>query len=299
MKKFKKIGILGRPSSPHIAETLQRLTDYLLTDDYEITLEKDIAPMLPNNKLRVVPCNIIGQYANLVIVIGGDGSMLGAARVLAGSDVPVLGINRGTLGFLTDVSIDQVEQQIAEVLQGNYSVEKRFLLEIELINNGKISNKSSALNEIVLHQGRFSKMIEFELFINDQFVMSQKSDGIIIATPTGSTAYALSAGGPIMHPSLNAISLIPICPHTLSSRPLVVDGDSHFTIKTSITKDICAQISCDGQVFLNSGPGDEMHIRKKKETLLLIHPLKYSYYETCRNKLSWGHALGKSNQTSG
>lgn len=297
MEKFRKIGIIGRPGSAQIVETLKRLKHYLLGCGYEVILEKDIAPMLPGHGLRVLSRDVIGQFCDMAIVIGGDGSMLGAARALAGSNVPVLGINRGNLGFLTDIAPDKLEEQINDVLNGHYSVEKRFLLDVQVIKKGKCINQGCALNEIVLHPGRFTKMIEFELFVDNQFVMSQKSDGMIVATPTGSTAYALSAGGPIMHPGLNAISLIPMYPHTLSDRPLVVDGDSELRVKISKTDSVYSQISCDGQVYLNTCPGDELLIKKKDALLLLIHPLNHNYYEVCRTKLGWGHRLDKNKPT--
>ena len=298
MEKFRKIGIIGRPGDAQIVETLKRLKHYLLGCGHEVILEKDVDPMLPGHGLRVLSRETMGQSCDLVIVIGGDGSMLGAARALAGSNVPVLGINRGSLGFLTDIVPDHLEEQINDVLNGHYSVEQRFLLDVKVIKKGKLINQGCALNEVVLHPGRFTKMIEFELFIDNHFVMSQKSDGIIVATPTGSTAYALSAGGPIMHPTLNAISLIPMYPHTLSDRPLVIGGHSELRIKISKTDSVYSQISCDGQVYLNTCPGDELIIRKKEATLLLIHPLSHNYYEVCRTKLGWGHRLGKNKSTS-
>ena len=291
MKPFKQIGIIGRPGSAKIVETLKRLKCCLLEGGYNVILEQNVSLMLPGHELPVLSSVEIGKRCDLAVIVGGDGSMLGAARALAGSGIPVLGINRGNLGFLTDISSEHLEEQIAGVLNGDYTIEKRFLLDISIFKQGQLMDKSSALNEIVLHPVRFTRMIEFELFINDQFVMSQKSDGIIIATPTGSTAYALSAGGPIMHPELSAIALIPMYPHTLSDRPLVIDGDSTIKIRVSKTDDIYSQISCDGQLYLNTSACNELHIRKKQETLLLIHPLNHNYYEVCRTKLGWGHRL--------
>jgi len=298
MDTFRKIGIIGRLGSAQIIETLKRLKHYLLGCGYEVVIENDISPLLPAHGLRVLSRKDIGNVCDLAIVVGGDGSMLGAARALAGTLVPVLGINRGNLGFLTDISADQLEDQIDDVLKGNYSVEKRFLIEVKVLKKGKLINQGRALNEIVLHPGRFTKMIEFELFIDDQFVMSQKSDGMIVTTPTGSTAYALSAGGSIMHPGLNAIALIPMYPHTLNNRPLVVDADSKLKIKISKTDSVYSQISCDGQIYLNTCPGDELHLNKAEALFHLIHPVNHNYFEICRTKLNWGHRLGNKKYLS-
>ncbi len=295
MELFRKIGIIGRHGNSKVVNTLKRLKHYLLGNGFEVILEKEVAAMLPGHGLREQSRDTISQSCDLAIVVGGDGCMLGAARALAGSNVPVLGINRGNLGFLTDISPDHLEAEIKEVLiKGNYSVEERFLINVQVSKKNKIINENLALNEIVLHPGRFTKMIEFEIHIDDKFVMSQKSDGVIVATPTGSTAYALSAGGPIMNPSLDAVCLIPMYPHALSDRPLVVSGNSCIKIKISKTHSIYSQISCDGQVYLNTGPGDELIIKKSEKLLSLIHPLTYNYYEVCRTKLGWSNKLGKN-----
>jgi NAD+ kinase len=235
---------------------------------------------------------ILGEVCDLVIVVGGDGSMLGAARALARHKVPVLGVNRGSLGFLTDIRPDELELKVAQVLEGNYLTENRFLLEAEVRRHGEAIGQGDALNDVVLHPGKSTRMIEFELFIDGQFVCSQKADGLIVATPTGSTAYALSAGGPIMHPKLDAMVIVPMYPHTLSSRPIVVDGNSELKIVVSKDMQIYPQVSCDGQNHFTCAPGDTVTVSKKPQKLCLIHPLDHNYYEVCRNKLGWGSRLG-------
>ena len=227
-----------------------------------------------------------------MIVVGGDGSMLGAARALARHKVPVLGINRGSLGFLTDIRPDELELKVAQVLEGHYLTENRFLLEAEVRRQGEAIGQGDALNDVVLHPGKSTRMIEFELYIDGQFVCSQKADGLIVATPTGSTAYALSAGGPIMHPKLDAIVVVPMYPHTLSSRPIVVDGNSELKVVVSPDMTIYPQVSCDGQNHFTCAPGDTLHVAKKAQKLRLIHPLDHNYYEVCRTKLGWGSRLG-------
>lgn len=291
MAIFKQIGLVGRPGHAGVVETLQRLIAFLQSRQLDIVLEQSTADLLPTSPLPVCQRHELGAKSDLVVVVGGDGSMLNAARVLVSHDVPVLGINRGRLGFLTDIRPDDIEDTLSAVLDGRYHEESRFMLEFEVSRDGALLPGGTALNDVVLHPGTAAQMIEFELFIAGQFVNSQQSDGLIVATPTGSTAYSLSAGGPIMHPSLNALVLVPMYPHTLSSRPLVVDADNEIRVRVVKQRAISPVISCDGAVRFNTEPGDEIVIRKKAQPLRLIHPLDYSYYEVCRSKLGWGNRL--------
>jgi len=288
MKSFRTIGIVGRLGSAKALDTVRRLKRFLLERKLQVILEDGLAEALPGHGLQVCSWRTLGEACDLVIVVGGDGSLLGAARALVASGVPLLGINRGNLGFLTDILPDALEAPISEVLDGHYRVENRFLLEVEVRRGGEVLGQGDALNDIVLHPGKSTKMIEFELFIDGQFVCNQKADGLIIATPTGSTAYSLSAGGPIMHPKLDAIVIVPMYPHTLSSRPIVVDGSSELKIVVSQNLAIYPQVSCDGQNHFSCAPGDSIHTRKKPQKLRLIHPIGHNYYEVCRSKLGWG-----------
>ena len=289
---FKQIGLLGRPRHSGVVETLERLISFLKQQDLGVVLEQSTAELVPHyTDLHVCRRHELGMLSDLVVVVGGDGSMLNAARVLANHDVPVLGINRGRLGFLTDILPDELESSLAAVLAGDFREERRFMLEFAVIRDGERIPGGTALNDVVLHPGTAAQMIEFELYINDQFVNSQQSDGLIVATPTGSTAYALSAGGPIMHPSLNALVLVPMYPHTLSSRPLVIDADLEVRIVVVKQRQISPLVSCDGAVRFNTEPGDQLVIRKRNGGLRLIHPLDYNYYEVCRSKLGWGNRL--------
>jgi NAD+ kinase len=235
---------------------------------------------------------MMGEICDLVIVVGGDGSLLGAARALSPSHVPVLGVNRGNLGFLTDISPADIEEKVAEVLEGKYTVESRFLLDLVVKRAGEPIGEGTALNDIVLHPGKATRMIQFELYIEGQFVYTQRSDGLIVATPTGSTAYSLSGGGPIMSPKLDALVLVPMFPHTLSSRPIVVDGNSELKLVISDNNKTYPTVSCDGQLSFSLAPGDVITIHKKPHKLKLLHPLNYDFYRTCREKLGWGTRLG-------
>ena len=205
----------------------------------------------------------------------------------------MLGVNRGRLGFLTDIRPDELEEKVAEVLGGDYLSEQRFLLEAEVYREGERIGAADGLNDVVLHPGKAARMIEFELFIDGQFVYSQRSDGLIVATPTGSTAYALSGGGPIVHPRLEAITLVPMFPHTLSSRPIVIDAASEIILHISASNSTYPHISCDGQTQVVAKPGDVLKIRRKSERLTLIHPLEHNYFEICRTKLGWSNRLGE------
>lgn len=292
MEQFRNIGIIGRLGSPHALDTVRRLKRFLLDRQLHVVLEDSIADLLPGHGLQTSSRQQLGEVCDLVIVVGGDGSMLGAARALARHDTPVVGINRGNLGFLTDILPDELETRISEVLEGRYRVENRFLLQAEVRRHNETIGDGDALNDVVLHPGKSTRMIEFELYIDGQFVCSQKADGLIVATPTGSTAYSLSAGGPIMHPRLDALVIVPMYPHTLSSRPIVVDGNSELRIVVSANMQIYPQVSCDGQNHFTCAPGDTVTINKKPQKLRLIHPLDHNYYEVCRTKLGWGSRLG-------
>lgn len=291
MEHFKKIGIIGR-AGDGVVDTLHELTCFLASQQISVVLGKGVAKLLPDHGLEVCSRNEIGNVCDLVVVVGGDGSLLGAARMLASHGVPVLGINRGRLGFLTDVMPDEIVERVGDVLAGNYTVEERFLLDVVVMRNGESIGKADALNDVVVNSGTSARMIEFDLHIQGEFVYHQRSDGLIVSTPTGSTAYSLSGGGPIMHPALDAIGLVPMFPHTLSSRPIVVDGNSEIKITIHKANTIHPPVTCDGQVTLTAQPGDTIYIRKKTHRLKLIHPREHSFYASCRGKLGWSTKLG-------
>lgn len=289
---FNTIGVVGRAGKANVADSLGPLLELLDRRGLATILEDRLLSMADGYQGRCADRETIASECDLAIVIGGDGSMLHAARTMAHRDTAVLGINRGRLGFLTDISPDEIEQRVAEVLDGEFVEERRFLLEVQLEREGhRAGGKADAFNDVVVNSGTSAQMIEFELFIDGSFVYRQRADGLIVATPTGSTAYALSGGGPIMHPSLNAVVLVPMFPHALSSRPIVIDGNSHIRIDVAKRNRIHPPVTCDGQVNLTARPGDSVHIYKKPHPLRMIHPLSYSFYASCRNKLRWGDSL--------
>ncbi len=294
MEQFRNIGVIGRVGGVKVVESLRQLRNYLVAENYHVILESDTANMLPGHGLQVASKKLLGEICDLVIVVGGDGSLLGAARELAKSTIPLLGVNRGRLGFLTDISPADLEERLGKVLNGEYIEENRFLLDVHVERNGQPLGFGSALNDVVLHPGKSTRMIGFDLYIDGHFVYSQRSDGLIVATPTGSTAYSLSAGGPIMHPKLDAVVLVPMFPHTLSSRPIVVDGKSEIKLVIGETNKTYPQMSCDGQMDISCAPGDVIRITKKPFRIRLIHPTDHNFYATCRDKLGWASEISAS-----
>lgn len=287
---FNKIGILGRVKNPGVKETLKALIQHLLELQKTFFVETETAESLHTPDLKTIPREKLGKTCDLLIIVGGDGSLLHAAHAIVDQQVPVVGINRGSLGFLTDIHPAELDK-ITAILQGKYILEKRFLLTASIDLHGKNLGKDNALNEVIIIPDAVPHMIEFEIYIDNQFVCSQNSDGIIIATPTGSTAYALSGGGPILHPQLDAIVLVPMFPHSLNNRPIVVEGNAQIDIIITPNNTHALRLSCDGRDYLSTPIGSRVSIQKNKQPLNLVHPLDYNYYETLRSKLHWGKKL--------
>ncbi len=285
MDHFRNIGLIGRPGNLAVADTLTQVHHFLEQRGLHVIYDEDTAALLGNTVVQRCSRAVMGEACDLVIVVGGDGSMLHAARELVRFGTPVLGINRGRLGFLTDVAPDQLNDKLAAVLSGDYVEDTRFLLAAQVRRGATRGHEMLALNDIILHTGKTVHMIEFELYVEGQFVYRLRSDGLIVTTPTGSTAYALSGGGPILHPRLDAIGLVPMHPHTLSSRPIVVDGSSE--IKILLLSDIPPVVSADGQPGQSLAPGDWLYVRKHPFKLRLLHPPGHDFYEACRTKLGW------------
>jgi NAD+ kinase len=289
--EFATVGLIGKQAHQGANLSFKALIVYLKNRGCRVLVEENTANRLDSQGFESASITEIGKQADLAIVVGGDGNMLGAARVLAEFNVAVVGINRGNLGFLTDINPDDVEPQLDSIFNGEGIAEQRFLLEVEVSRNGKIQSRNSAVNEVVLHHGKVAHMLEFEVYIDDIFVYSQRSDGLIVATPTGSTAYSLSGGGPILMPNLDALTLVPMFPHTLSSRPIVVDANSVVKMQVSPENRDNLQVSCDSHIVLSVLPGDEVLIRKNPQRLSLIHPKDYNYFKVLRTKLNWGTKL--------
>ena len=312
---FRTIGLIAKHGDPRVDETLDRLIGILRSRGLEALLDARTRSAYPGGGIHVAERDTLGERCDLVVVVAGDGTFLGAARSLVDNDVPLLGVNRGRLGFLADVMPEEMPARLGEILDGDFIEERRFLLDVSVERGGECVFSEPALNEAVIHKGGMIRLMEFETYIDGRLVNSQRSDGLIVATPTGSTAYALSGGGPILHASLDAIVLVPICPHTLSSRPIVVGGESVVEVVLGPDADAEAgapragtrcrgdaerlrdrqrierQLSCDGQAAADLAPGDRILIRKHRPDLRLIHPAGYDYYATLRAKLHWGKGL--------
>lgn len=290
VSQFKVIGIMGRVSNPGVVETLRALIHYLHSLSQEILVDIEAASELDDAQIPCVNRKELSKRCDLLIVVGGDGSLLHAAHTVVNDEIPILGVNRGRLGFLTDIHPTHLKK-IHSILEGDYILEKRFLITASVEYRGNIIGQSDALNEVALIPDSVPHMNEFEIYIDDQFVCSQDSDGVIIATPTGSTAYALSGGGPILHPQLDALVIVPMFPHTLSQRPIVIEGNQRISLAIAPNNTAIPRLTCDGQAFINTPPGSNIIIHKKPKRLHLIHPLDYDYYETLRSKLHWGRKL--------
>jgi NAD+ kinase len=293
MPAFKRIALTGRLVNREAADTFRQLCDWFAARDCELIVDEEVAVALELADVEVGSAVELGANCDLAVVVGGDGSLLAAARNLYRHQVPVLGINRGRLGFLTDVSPHQIDSSLAAVLDGDYTLDTRFMLQMELRREGRLLGDGVALNDVVLDSGVSARMIEFQLYVDDVFVHQQRADGLIVSTPTGSTAYSLSAGGPIMHPDLDALVLVPMFPHTLSSRPLVVDGNASLRVCVNEYNELHPLVSCDGQVSISAAPGDEISIVKAQQPLRLVHPPGQDFYASCRDKLGWGSRPGQ------
>lgn len=290
-RAFHCIGIIGKFGDPGVGSAIHTLGEYLQNRGLKVLLDEATAELVPEHGFDTAERCEIGKQCDLAIAIGGDGTLLNAARSLANCEVPLLGVNLGRLGFLADISPDQMIERLDEILSGHYLEEQRLLLHTVILRDGQPLDGSDAFNDVVLHKWNASRMIEFDTHIDGHFVNTYRSDGLIVATPTGSTAYALSSDGPILHPTLDVIVLVPICPHTMSNRPVVVDGNSQIEIVVRDITQSGAQLSCDGQINLSIQQGDLIKIYKKHKCVRLIHPASHNYYETLRAKLHWGEKL--------
>lgn len=285
--EFSTIGLIGKYGDPGVGETLLQISEHLSAHQCNVMLEAETASMVSNQQLPTASLEKIGKECDLAIIVGGDGTLLNAARNLVEFNVPILGVNLGRLGFLVDISPDDMGLRLDEIFSGKYEEEHRILLSAEVHHKDGTISKSDAFNDVVVHKREVARMVETETYINGKFLNSMRADGLIVSTPTGSTAYALSGGGPILQPDLDAMVLVPICPHTMSFRPIVIDGDSKIEIivKDSTSK---AQITCDGQINLPLSSGDKVLIQKKNKVVRLIHPCQHDHYQILRAKLRWG-----------
>ncbi|MCS4532967.1 NAD(+) kinase [Neisseria montereyensis] len=292
--QFKHIGIVPRPETPQMQETIHTLVTFLKENQLDIYIDECAVQDGSVCDEDIAACRIsdksnMGRQCDLVIVLGGDGTFLSVARIIAPFRVPIIGVNQGNLGFLTQVQREKMVGTLNGMLTGKYLPEERILLETSLIRNGEVVTNSFALNDVVVSRGGAGQMIEFEVFIDREFVYTQRSDGLIVSTPTGSTAYALAAGGPIMQASLRAFTLVPICPQSMTNRPIAIADTCEIEI--ILTKSGDARIHFDGQSFIDVQNFDRIKIHRYRHPLRVLHPTDYQYYKTLRQKLHWGEQL--------
>jgi len=289
--KFKKVGLISKHGEARVVDAVSSVCSILKALDKDIYFDKSTADIIENPQYEILTRRELGKQVDLAIVVGGDGTLLNAARSLALYDVPLLGINLGRLGFLTDISPLDMEQKLQDIFQEKYKEEPRCLLHTTIHRQGDLLSESSAFNDVVVHKWNGARMLEYETYIDGQFINTTRSDGLIVSTPTGSTGYALSGGGPILHPSLHAIVLVPICPHSMTYRPLVVFADARIDIIVKDCNQAEAQVTCDGQINLGIQAHDHITIKRHDNCVRLIHPVSYDYYEILRAKLHWGKRL--------
>lgn len=297
-RRFRAIALTGNPGDPRGLDSLRSLAVHLLDAGCRVSASTSVrARALPAGVRRVAE-DKLAQRADLLIAIGGDGTMLRAARHIAGRPVPLLGINRGRLGFLADVGPESMLARIDEVLAGRYVSEQRMLLKADVMQGARVMARTLALNDVVVKRHDTGRMVEYKTFVDGGYVNSHLGDGFIIASPTGSTAYALSCGGPIVAPGLDALVLIPICPHTLSDRPLVIPGHRIAEVSLQGAQTDHAEVTCDGEPLGRLGPGERVRVSKATRRLELVHPVGYDYFEILRRKLLWGRDSRDRSQSS-
>ncbi|HET7775252.1 MAG TPA: NAD(+)/NADH kinase, partial [Azospira sp.] len=250
-----------------------------------VLVEADTAANVGESRWTTGDFLFIGAHADLAIVLGGDGTMLNAARHLARYKVPLVGVNQGRLGFMTDIARCDMLSCMEDLLDGRFQPEQRLILDAEVIRDGKEVCANQALNDVVIDKGAIGRMIEFELFIDGEFIYNLRADGLIISTPTGSTAYALSANGPILHPTLGGIALVPLCPHALTNRPVTVSDRCDIELRVIQSTD--ARVHFDGQVAFDIRPNDCVRMRRSDYNVCFLHPPGYSYFAMLRQKLQW------------
>ena len=287
---FKTVALIGKYKTPEITEPLLRLAVFLSDKGVNVVINAITAEQIGQpHPYRVIPLDEMEGVIDLAIVLGGDGTMLNIARTLAPFGIPLVGVNQGRLGFLTDISLDTMQQTIGAMLEGKFVTERRMLLSARILRDDAEVFSSLALNEVAVHRDNTGSMIEFEVRIDGEYLYNQRADGLLVATPTGSTAYALSSGGPILHPGLDVIELVPVCPHTLSNRPIVVKSEALIEILMHRTSNVRVRFDSHGHFDLLGD--DKIAVTRYPAPICLLHPLGHSYYHTLREKLLWNKTL--------
>ena len=286
MALFQTVGMVAKPA-PEVGPVVEGLYAYLRRRGLRVLLDPVAGKLLEAKPFQIFEPPELSQRCDLLLSLGGDGTLLYTARAAVPAEKPIVGINLGRLGFLVDISPEEAAVCLEEILEGRFVEERRLVLEIEIVRSGQVTRQELAINETVIHRWVTPSMIELSIYVDGRFFSTHRADGLIVATPTGSTAYALSGGGPILHPSLKAIVLVPINPHTLTNRPIVIDDDSKLEIAFNQKEEINAQITCDDISIPDVLISDRIQIQKDPKPIRILHPTDYDFFDILRVKLNW------------
>jgi NAD+ kinase len=282
---FRRIALIGKYQAEGMDQVIEHLSDLIKLQGCSVYLEEQTSKFTNLSGYETIKIDSIQGQIDAIIVIGGDGTLLGVGRHIAGTNIPVIGVNMGRLGYMTDIPLQDLAMILPLILAGNYQSDTRHLIEAEVIRQGEVTHRGLALNDVVVNRSRMTGMVELEVKVNGSFMYNQRSDGLIVATPTGSTAYSLSAGGPILHPRIDGLVLTPIAPHALSNRPIVLPADVEISIEIAGGRDVSAHFDMQSLSVLQVG--DKVLVKKSSKQVTLLHPKGHSDYRTLREKLHW------------
>lgn len=287
--QFRHVALIGKYQAQGSRSALEDIAHFLGTQGCDVALEKDTASNTGLTQFPTLDAAGIGAHCDLALVVGGDGTMLGIGRVLAEFGVPVVGINQGRLGFITDIAFEDYQNTLKPMLRGEFEEDRRWMMQAKVVRDGRCFFSATAMNDVVVNRGATSGMVELRVEVDGRFVANQRADGLIIASPTGSTAYALSAGGPLLHPSIGGWVLVPIAPHTLSNRPIVLSDTGEVAIEIVAGGDASANF--DMQSLASLLRGDRITVRRSEHQMRFLHPKGWSYFDTLRKKLHWNEGV--------
>jgi NAD+ kinase len=283
--QFRHVALIGKYHAQGSRLALESIAQFLNAQGCDIAIEKDTASNTGLTQYPILDVESIGRQCDLALVVGGDGTMLGIGRVLAQFGVPLIGINQGRLGFITDIAFDDYQSVLSPMLRGDFEEDRRWMMQAQVMRDGRCVFNATAMNDVVVNRGATSGMVELRVEVDGRFVANQRADGLIIASPTGSTAYALSAGGPLLHPSIAGWILVPIAPHTLSNRPIVLSDSGEITVEIVAGRDASANF--DMQSLASLTLGDRITVKRSDYQMRFLHPKGWSYFDTLRKKLHW------------
>ncbi len=287
--QFRHVALVGKYHAQGSRSAVEHIAHFLGTQGCEVSIEQDTANNTGLTQFPTLDAAGIGAHCDLALVVGGDGTMLGIGRLLAQFGIPMVGINQGRLGFITDIAFEDYQATLGPMLRGEYEEDRRWMMQASVMRDSRCVFSAMAMNDVVVNRGASSGMVELRVEVDGRFVANQRADGLIIASPTGSTAYALSAGGPLLHPSIHGWVIVPIAPHTLSNRPFVLADDGEVTIEIVAGRDASANF--DMQSLASLLHGDRISVRRSQYQMCFLHPKGWSYFDTLRKKLHWNEGV--------